>query len=111
MLWLKLVTSAVILSVTCEISGCSMPLPRTEEEKAADAVTAAKVESALLADTMIYARHIDVSVNRGTVHLGGYVWSNEEFQQAKKDAASIPGVTSVATEMELMRGGISGTSR
>jgi osmotically-inducible protein OsmY len=111
MLWLNLVISTVLLTIAFEMEGCSTSLPRTQEEEAADAVMAAKVESALLADQMIYARHIDVSVNRGTVHLGGYVWSSEDFQQAKKDAAAIPGVTSVANEMELMRGGIAGTSR
>ena len=111
MLWLKRVTAAVILSVTCGTVGCSIPPARTAEEKATDAATAAKVEDALLADPTIYARHIDVRVERGTVHLGGFVWSSEDFQQAKKDAAAIPGVTSVANEMELMRGGIAGTSR
>jgi osmotically-inducible protein OsmY len=70
-----------------------------------------EVEDVLLADPTIYARHIDVSVDRGTVHLGGFVWSSRDFQQAKNDAASIPGVTSVATEMELLRGGVSGTGR
>jgi hypothetical protein len=86
-------------------------LPRTQEEKAADAAMAAKVEDALLADPTIYARHIDVRVDRGTVHLGGCVWSSRDFRQAKNDAAAIPGVTSVADEMELLRGGVSGTSR
>jgi hypothetical protein len=45
------------------------------------------------------------------VHLGGYVWSDSEMQFAKADAATVPGVLGVSDEMELMRGGISGTSR
>jgi osmotically-inducible protein OsmY len=74
-------------------------------------VLAAQVESALLADPTIYARHVDIRVDRGVVHLGGYVWSAHDYRLARKDAASVPGVKAVDVEMELMRGGVSGTSR
>jgi osmotically-inducible protein OsmY len=76
-----------------------------------DTETAAQVEAALEADPKIYARHIEVRVDRGTVHLGGFVWASEELLFAKNDAASVPGVRGVADEMELMRGGMTGTSR
>jgi hypothetical protein len=59
----------------------------------------------------VYARHIDVEVDRGIVHLGGYVWEIEDFRNARRDAASVPGVKMVLTEMELMRGGIGGSGR
>ncbi|HXR20417.1 MAG TPA: BON domain-containing protein [Steroidobacteraceae bacterium] len=65
----------------------------------------------LLADPNIYARHIDVSVDRGVVHLGGYVWENEDYQAARRDASSVDGVKAVDMEIQLMRGGIAGTSR
>jgi len=45
------------------------------------------------------------------VHLGGYVWSDNDFLFAKNDAAAVPGITTVVNQMELMRGGMSGTSR
>ena len=41
----------------------------------------------------------------------GYVWENEDFQTARRDAASVSGVKKVVTDMELLRGGVSGTSR
>jgi osmotically-inducible protein OsmY len=77
----------------------------------ADAEIADRVQAALLADPTIYARHIDVAVNRGVVHLGGYVWEDEDFQTARRDATSVPGVKTVITQMELNRGGLAGTSR
>jgi osmotically-inducible protein OsmY len=76
-----------------------------------DAAAAARVEAALDEDPRIYARHIDVRVDRGVVHLGGFVWSDGDFLFAKNDAASVPGIRTVVNEMELMRGGMSGTSR
>jgi len=109
------ISSAVIAAVTAlaafSVVACSTSPPRSDAERTADAAAAAQVESALDADPRIYARHIDVAVNRGVAHLGGYVWSDDEFLFAKNDAASVPGVTTVVNQMELMRGGISGTSR
>lgn len=90
--------------------GCATT-PRTPAERAVDADIADRVEAALGTDSRIYARHVDVNVDRGVVHLGGYVWSDSELQFAKADAAAVPGVLGVSDEMELMRGGISGTSR
>jgi osmotically-inducible protein OsmY len=90
---------------------CSTSPPRSEEERAADAAAAARVEAALDADPRIYARHVDVKVDRGVVHLGGFVWSASELFYAKNDAASVLGVRTVVDDMELMRGGMTGTSR
>jgi osmotically-inducible protein OsmY len=80
-------------------------------EREADAETADRVQGVLVADPNIYARHIDVEVVRGVVHLEGYVWDDSDFQTARRDAASVPGVAAVRNEMELMRGGTSGSSR
>lgn len=92
------------------VLGCATP-QRTSEEQAVDAELAAKVESALSADPRVYARHVDVVVDRRVVHLGGYIWTDSELRFVKADAASVPGVVDVADQIELMRGGISGASR
>jgi osmotically-inducible protein OsmY len=99
------------LLVAYGVAACSTSAPRTTAERAADADVADRVQAALLADPDIYARHIDVKVDRGVVHLGGYVWEPDDFQTARRDAASVPGVKTVVAQMELMRGGLSGTSR
>jgi osmotically-inducible protein OsmY len=85
--------------------------PRTPAERAADTTIADQVEAALTADPNIYAWHIDVAVDRGVVHLGGYVWEPGDFLIARRDAASVPGVKAVITQMELKRAGLSGPSR
>jgi osmotically-inducible protein OsmY len=92
------------------VFGCATT-PRTPQERAADADVKTKVESVLDSDSRIYARHVDVNVDRGVVYLGGYVWSDSELRFAKADAAAVPGVLSVANQIELMRGGQTGTSR
>jgi osmotically-inducible protein OsmY len=107
------------LSVGFGVGGCLALLaalgcattPRTSEERAVDADIAERVEAALGTDSRVYARHVDVNVDRGVVHLGGYVWSDSELQFAKADAAAVPGVLGVSDEIELIRGGVSGSSR
>jgi osmotically-inducible protein OsmY len=100
-----------LLAFTCGLAACSMAPRRSAAEQAYDAQLADRVQAALLADPDIYARHIDVVVERGVVHLGGYVWEIGDFRLARRDAASIPGVKTVLTEMELMRGGVGGSGR
>src|SRR5665213_1765982 len=101
-------TATVALVATCGLIGCTTAPHRTAAERATDIETADRVEAALLADPNIYARHIDIEVDRGVVHLGGFVWDNDDFQTARRDAASVAGVTEIVTDMELDRGGIAG---
>ena len=103
--------AAVVAGIAIGIAACASAPPRSSLERATDAETADRVQAALMADPNIYARHIDIAVDRGVVHLGGYVWEDEDFQRARSDAASVPGVRSVLTELELMRGGIGGSGR
>jgi osmotically-inducible protein OsmY len=92
------------------VLGCATT-PRNPEERAADADVQARVEAALNSDSRVYARHVDVNVDRGVVYLGGFVWSDSELRFVKADAAAVPGVRAVANQIELMRGGMSGTGR
>jgi osmotically-inducible protein OsmY len=99
------------LIAASSVAACSTLPSRTPTERSADAAIAAEVESALLADPNIYARHIDVTVDRGVVELSGFVWTNQEYLLARNDAAAVPGVRAVNAQMDLLRGGISGTSK
>jgi osmotically-inducible protein OsmY len=69
-----------------------------------DASVKAKVQAALNADSALYARHIDVLVKQGVVHLGGFVQRADDIERAKKDAAGVPGVKTVNNEMTLKPG-------
>jgi osmotically-inducible protein OsmY len=93
------------------LGACTSGPPRTPQERAQDVEVARQVEAALDADPRIYARHVDVTSNRGVVTLGGLIWSNEDYLLAKRDAELVPGVIRVDASMDLVRGGLSGTSR
>jgi osmotically-inducible protein OsmY len=86
-------------------AACSSLPPRSAAERSADAQLAAEVEAALDADAALFARHIDVSVERGKVYLGGYVWSVDDLYRAPQDARGVPGVTAVDSQVQLLRGG------
>jgi osmotically-inducible protein OsmY len=107
----RLLPPCAVVLAACAIAACSTTPPRTAAERVADTAIAEQVEAALAADATIYARHIDVAVNRGVVYLGGYVWESGDFLTARRDAESVPGVKAVDTNMQLLRGGVSGTSR
>ena len=94
-----------ILLLGGSLAACSTAPRRTEAQRTTDADTAARVETALSADPYLFARHIDVWVDLGVVHLGGFVWSVSDLLLAQNLAASVPGVRAVSDEMELMRGG------
>jgi osmotically-inducible protein OsmY len=102
-------SSATLL--TLWLAACSSQPPRTPQEHAQDAQLAQQVEAALDADPRIYARHVDVTSNRGVITLSGLIWSNEDYLLAKRDAELVPGVVRVDASMDLVRGGLSGTSR
>jgi osmotically-inducible protein OsmY len=106
-----LVATMTTVGFACTVIACSSVPRRTAAQRVADADTADRVQAALLADPDIYARHIDVRVDRGVVHLGGYVWEAADFRTARRDAASVPGANAVVSEMELVRGGLAGTGR
>jgi osmotically-inducible protein OsmY len=103
------VLGAALLAVL--LGACATEAPRTPQERAQDAELARQVEVALAADPRIYARHVDVASNRGVITLSGLIWSNEEYLFARSDAQLVPGVLRVDASMDLVRGGMSGTSR
>jgi hypothetical protein len=61
----------MVLVAACAVAACSTTPLRTTAEKLADADIAGRVQAVQLADPDIYARHIDIAVNRGVVHSEG----------------------------------------
>lgn len=99
---------ALLTLVAAYAAGCATQPGRNAAESGADAHIAAQVQTALRADRSLYARHIVVTVDRGVVHLDGIVWSDEAQRRAQDDAASVPGVISVKSYLEVTPGGIAG---
>jgi hyperosmotically inducible periplasmic protein len=104
----RLVHLAVVVAAAVAVAGCTTQPPRTDAERAADEALSVRVEQALLADSAMYARHVDVDTTRGVVHLSGFVWSSDDLYEAKRVAATVPGVTGVVSQIELMVGGRTG---
>lgn len=76
-----------------------------------DAAIKANVESALQADKVLFAKHINVTVKQGEVRLGGFVEKQTDIERAKKDAEGVSGVRTVKNDMTLKQGSAeSGTS-
>ena len=101
---------AVVIAVAAAVglTSCAAQTARSEGERAADEALAVCVERALLEDSAIYARHIDVDVTRGVVRLSGFVWTSDDLYEAKRVAANVRGVTAVVDQLELMVGSRTG---
>jgi osmotically-inducible protein OsmY len=97
----RLLGAAVALCV----GACATLPSRTEAERAADVVIATQVKEALLRAPYLYAKHIDVEVDRGVVHLDGMIWANDDFRDTRRIARSVAGVSDVVMDLDLVRGG------
>jgi osmotically-inducible protein OsmY len=105
----RVLQSSIVVAVALSINACATHPARTPAERAADDQLAAQVERALLVDSNIYARHIDVSADSSVIRLSGSVWSAEDFHEAKRVAATVPGVTRVISQLEMVVGGKGGS--
>src|SRR5215469_11312353 len=85
---------------------CAAALSASAQSEPADtdAETSGRVKAALAADPHLLARHIDVTVKDGVVHLGGSLESGEDLKRALQDVHAVPGVTIVDNKIELKRG-------
>jgi len=101
----RMLQSSIVAVFALSINACATQPARTPAERAADDQLAAQVERALSADSNIYARHVDVTAEHGIIHLSGFVWSAEDFSEAKRVAATVPGVISVNSQLDMVVGG------
>jgi osmotically-inducible protein OsmY len=97
-----------LLAVLLLAAACATQPGRTPAERAMDGALAREVEATLLEDPGIFARHIDVTADRGVVTLSGFVWSTDDLYAAERLAANVPGVTRVDSDLELVVGGRTG---
>ncbi len=101
---------ALAASVVCIVAACAVGPRKSTAELAADKDMVDRVQGALNADTLLYARHIIVRADNGVVDLGGYVWTQPELEDAVRVAQSVPGVIKVVDRMEIDRGAVSDSS-
>jgi osmotically-inducible protein OsmY len=72
---------------------------------AADTALRARVESALHADPYFYDGHVTVSVEKGDVHLDGFVSSDWDLMDAMRIARKAAGRNRVIDNLSIELGG------
>ena len=98
--------AGVAVAILCSAIACSTGPPKTDAQRQADKETVERVEAALNADTLLYAKHISVHADDGVVRLSGYVWDPPDLNEAQNVAAQVQGVDRVVNELELQRNGL-----
>jgi osmotically-inducible protein OsmY len=98
-----------VLSVVSLGAACASTPAKTPAHTQADQALAQHVESALNRDPEFFFRHVNVVADNGAVSLSGYVWSTPAIDRAELVSRQVPGVTSVADDLELERNGSSGS--
>ena len=73
---------------------------RSPTRTASDAAITAKVKTAMAADELVKARHIDVDTVRGVVSLNGTVDSTAEKSRAMEIARNVSGVVDVRDNLK-----------
>lgn len=106
----RIVRTMLVTALLCAAAACVMDPPKTPAEREADKALVDSVEASLKADPGLYARHINLRADNGTVTLTGYVWTPEELVRAKQDAEAVPGVAKVVNRVEIDRGAITDSS-
>jgi osmotically-inducible protein OsmY len=97
--------AALGVAVLCGMAACVSGAPKSDAQLQADKVMAERVEAALNADRSLFAKHITAHADNGVVHLTGYVWEADDFEEAVYVASNVPGVTRVVNDLELNRNG------
>jgi osmotically-inducible protein OsmY len=98
--------AAVGVAILCGAVACATGPHRSDAQRQADKETAARVEAALDADKLLYAKHITVRAYNGVVNLSGYVWDPPDLNEAQSVAEQVAGVSRVVNDLELQRSGI-----
>jgi osmotically-inducible protein OsmY len=96
----------LVVALLGSLLGCAHTTHRTDAQKQADKQIADRVDTALQADRLLYAKHISVSADNGVVRLTGYVWESPDLTEAQRIAESVDGVAGVVNDLELQRNGL-----
>lgn len=102
--------AGLVIVVLCGLLACAMGPPKTDAQRQEDKETAARVQSALDGDNLLYAKHITVRSDNGVVRLSGFVWDPPDLDEAQRIAEGVEGVSKVVNDLELQRNGIDDSS-
>lgn len=93
-------------ALVCSLTACQTGPATSDAQRQADKELATRVQAALDADKLLYAKHIWVQSDNGIVRLSGYVWEQPDMLEAEDVAGRVQGVSRVVNDLELQRNGI-----
>jgi osmotically-inducible protein OsmY len=102
----RILNAVLAVALACSAVACMTGPRETDAQRQADKETAERVQEALNADDLLYARHISVHARNGTVRLAGYVWSQPDLEEAKRITAGVEGVKTIVDDLELELNGL-----
>ena len=92
---------AVLQGLLC-LYGCSTTSPAGNADQEGDPQLAAQVKDALTQDQRVDAARINVNAEHGgVVHLSGMVASDDDLNQARRDAESVAAVRAVVDDLHI----------
>jgi osmotically-inducible protein OsmY len=98
----RLIRSVAVLQAALCLYGYSTSVPAANADQQGDPQLVARVKEALAQDQRLYAAHINVSAEPdGVIHLSGIVASDDDLNQAKRDAKAVTGVRSVVEDLSI----------
>ncbi len=80
---------------------CATEAPYTDKQKAADDKIKEEIRKIYEAEKFTYLSHVDITVYKGTVVLGGLVFQPHDRRIAIEDAKKVEGVKSISDQMEV----------
>jgi osmotically-inducible protein OsmY len=98
----NLIMYGYLVSVAC---GLGVIATRADAQNAGDDDLGNRVMTALHTDPYLNDRHVTVSVEKGSVVLGGFVFSGWQVQDALRDARKAAGNTRVVDDLDIHLGG------
>lgn len=89
-----------IAAVSSGLAGCAART--TNPEAISDALTAARIRTALVNDPQLGARTIDVRVTAGVAHVNGGPLTEEEAARLQQLVRAVAGVNTVEATVEVV---------
>jgi osmotically-inducible protein OsmY len=115
----NLIISAALVSLACGLGGIAQAVAQnaaepnsgagsisaTQSANQADEDLRNRVQTALHVDPYFYDAHVRVSVEKGSVVLNGFVYSDWDLQDALRIARKAAGNTTVVDNLSIKEGG------
>jgi osmotically-inducible protein OsmY len=93
--------SAVVLASISIVGSAAGPTQESTGQYVDDAAITGKVKTALVRDSDVKARDINVETFKGVVQLSGFANSQTQIDKAVEDARNVQGVQSVKNDLRL----------